>query len=188
MEDRYAMTPTPPRDTADETNGLTVRDVVRLKFGALLFRHAAAAELTVLEARRRMAEARTTTEEAEAECQLRRTLRQAPTEQGRQILGQETEIERLLLEREHLRQQRWRNGLPGAGSPLPALPAAIEWEVSDQQIESLAVKAVTRFSQLPPAEAERAWARWRRELGVRLPPYAAAEVARRAQALRNLAR
>jgi hypothetical protein len=187
MEDRYAMTPTPPRDTADSTNELTVRDVVRLKFGALLFRHAAAAELTVLEARRRMAEARTITEEAETECQLRRTLRQASTDQGRQILGQETEIERLLLEREQLRQQRWMSGLPGAGSPAPALPVAIEWEVSDRQTEALAVKAVTRFSQLPPAEADRAWARWRRELGVRLPPYAAAEVARRAQALRNLA-
>jgi len=182
------MTPTPPRETADETNGLTVRDVVRLKFGALLFRHAAGAELTVLEARRRMAEARITTEEAEAACQLRRTLRQAPAEQARQILGQETEIERLLLEREQLRQQRWMSGLPGADPPSLALPAVIEWEINERQIESLAVKAVTRFSQLPPAEAQRAWARWRRELGVRLPPYAAAEVARRAQELRGLAR
>jgi hypothetical protein len=188
MEDKHAMTPTPPRETADGTNGLTVRDVVRLRFGALLFRHAATAELSVLEARRRMAEARTTTEEAEAECQLRRTLRQAPAEQGRQILGQDTEIERLLLEREQLRQRRWLGVLSSGGPPPSALPAAIEWEISDQQIESLAVKAVTRFSQLPPAEADRAWARWRRELGVRLPPYAAAEVARRAQALRILAR
>jgi hypothetical protein len=177
-----------PAQTLAPAGGLTLVGMVRLKGRAWLTRHAAAATLVILEARRRVAVAGTATEEAEADLQLHRQVRVSGPEAGRTLLGQETEVERLLVERERLRRQR----LPGAldaGVPLtPALPASVEWEIDDRQVEALALKAVTRFAGLLPEEAERAWAAWRRELGLRLPPYAAAEVARRAEALRDLQR
>jgi hypothetical protein len=149
-------------------------------------RHAAAAELTILEARRRVAEARRVTEEAEAEVELRQALQTVSGEQGVEILAPQAQIERLLLEREQLRRQRLQQALSG---PSPAaLPATVEWEISDRQIEAFAVKAVTQFEALPPGEAQQQWLAWRRELELRLPPYAAAEVARRVEQLRQLAR
>jgi hypothetical protein len=149
-------------------------------------RHAASAELTILEARRRVAEARRVTEEAEAEVELRQSLQSLPGEKGVQLLAPQTQIERLLLEREQLRRQRLQQAL--SGPPRAAIPAVVEWDLSDREIEAMAVKAVTEFSRLPAAEAESQWLAWRRELELHLPSYAAQEVARRAEQLRQLAR
>ena len=71
---------------------------------------------------------------------------------------------------------------------MAALPAVVEWEISDREIETLAVKAVSQFGSMAPVEAERSWLNWRRELELRLPPYAAQEVARRAEQLRQMSR
>jgi hypothetical protein len=150
-------------------------------------RHAAAAELTILEARRRVAEAQRITQEAEAEVTLQQALQAAPGEQGVQLLGPQAEIERLLLERERLRRQRLQQALAGGGSLLAGQPAVVEWEISDREIESMAVKAVTQFAGLEPYAAQQAWSAWRRDLELRLPPYAAHEVARRAEQLRQMA-
>jgi hypothetical protein len=190
MDDRRPKTPAwlpAPAPPPPELPRLTLLGVLRLHFQAVLVHHAAAAEVTILGARRQVAESRLATLEAEAELQLRVTVAAVPPEQGREILGREMEVERLLLEREQLRKQRLIGGPSQIPAPL-ALPPAVDWEVSDQQIQALAVKAVTRFAPLPPGEAERAWVLWRRELGLRLPAYAAGEVARRADELRDLAR
>lgn len=145
-------------------------------------------EVRLLAARQRLAEATVDAEDAEDDLALRRNLRQGPVEQRREILGHAAEVERLLLERERFRaERRFGSALPPG--PAPSAPApALDWAISDRQIEVLALRAVTQFQALPPEERERAWAAWRRELGLRLPPYAASEVARRAQALCDLAR
>ena len=147
-----------------------------------------------LEVRRQAAELETVAEEAEAERVLLSAVRQATPEQARRIIGADLETQRLLKERDQLRRERL--GHPAAGLPtVPALappggpePAALEAHVSDQQMEALAVRALTRFSNLPPDEEERRWDEWRRELHVRLPPYAAQEIERRADELRGLGR
>jgi hypothetical protein len=167
--------------------GMSFVGILFRRLSAWRVRHAAAAELTILEARRRLAEARRVTEEAEAEVALRQALQAVPGEQGVRLLAPQAEIERLLLEREQLRRQRLQQALAGpAGAALP--PPPLEWEISDREIETLALKAVTEFGAMPPPEAERAWSQWRRELELHLPPYAAAEVARRAEQLRLMAR
>lgn len=98
---------------------------------------------------------------------------------ARRIIGADLETQRLLKERDQLRRERLSH--PAVGSPtVPALPppsrpepTALEAHVSDQQMEVLALRALTRFSNLPPDEEERRWDEWRRELHARLPPYAA---------------
>jgi hypothetical protein len=171
----------------ERETGLSLSRVLALRWQACLTRSAAEATLVILAARHRVAQAGIATEEVEAELELRREVRAADPEARITILGQETEVERLLLERERLRSQR----LNGAGAvmevPLPA-PTGVEWDIDDRQIEAMAVKAVTRFAALPPAQAAGAWAAWERELKLRLPPYAAAEVLRRVEALRAMAR
>ncbi len=144
-----------------------------------------------LEGRRQAAELALQADEAEAERALLSAVRQATPEQARRIVGADLETERLLLERSRLRRERL--GLPFAAPPAAALPppgepqpATLEVHVSDQQVETLAVRALTRFAALPPAEAERRWEEWRRELHARFPVYAAAEIERRADELRAL--
>jgi hypothetical protein len=160
--------------------------IVFRRLTAWRMRHAAAAELTILEARRRVAEARKLTEEAEADVELRQALNAAPGEQAVQLLAPQTEVQRLLLQHEQLRRQRLYQALP---SPTLADPSpTLEWELSDREIETLAVKAVSQFGAMGPVEAQRAWQEWRQELERRLPPYAAAEVIRRAHALQLMAR
>jgi hypothetical protein len=149
-------------------------------------RHAAAAELTILEARRRVAEAQRLTAEAEAEVQLHQSLQAVSGDEGVQLLAPHAEIERLLLQREGLRRQRLQQAFAGGGM-LRGAQAVVEWEISDREIETLAVKAVTQFSSLDGHAAQQAWLTWRQELELRLPPYAAAEVARRAEQLRQMA-
>ena len=146
-----------------------------------------------LDGRRRLLQGAIEVEELEGELALRRRLRQATPEGARQVLGAEVETQRLLLERERLRRERL-TGSPPASLPAPPAPAPghpgpprLEAHVSDRDVETLALRAVTRFAALEPAEAERQWARWRAELASRLPPYAAAEVARRADELRGMA-
>lgn len=161
-----------------------------------------------LEGRRRVAELTLLVEETEAERILLQTVRQAPPAQARQIVGAALETERLLAERDRLRRERLgssaRAAFPATDS-VSALPApvfqaltssaitssavtssALEVHVSDHQIETLAVRALTRFAGLSPDEADQRWEEWKRELYVRLPPYAAAEVERRADELRGL--
>ena len=150
------------------------------------------ANVRELEGRRQAAELERQAEEAEAERALLASVRQASPEQARRIIGADLETQRLLLEREQLRRERM--GLPPAAPPaalaLPAPgrpgPAALEVHVSDRQVETLALRALTRFAALPPGEAERRWDEWRRELHLRLPPYAAAQVERRVEELREL--
>jgi len=150
-----------------------------------------AAYLRELEGRRQAADLARQADEAEAERALLASVRQASPEQARQIIGADLETQRLLLEREQLRRQRM--GMPP--TPLTALalpapsepdPAALEVHVSERQVETLALRALTRFAALPPSEAERRWEEWRRELHLRLPPYAAAEVEQRVEELREL--
>jgi len=159
----------------------------------------AAAELT---ARRQRAELTLEAEEAEAELRLHRRLQQAPPQAARLILDAEIETQKLLAERDQLRRLRLTGpasppspaALPLPGSPAlapgtsPAGTPALDVHITDQQIESLALRAVTRFSSLEPSEAERMWARWRQELSERLPVYAVQEVTRRAEELRELLR
>lgn len=149
-----------------------------------------AAALRELESQRQAAELALRADEAEAERRLMASVRQAAPEQARRIVGADTETQRLLLERDQLRRQRL--GTPSsatvasASAPAETEPTGLEVHVSDQQVEALAVRALTRFAALPPDEAERRWDEWRRELQVRLPPYAAAEVEARATELRGL--
>jgi hypothetical protein len=188
MLEKQTLVSANSNSSARRVERISLLGLIARRFLAWRTRHVATAELTILEARRRVAEACRVTEEAEAELEMGQFLRAIPGEQGVQILGVQAEMERLQLERERLRRQRLQQGLPTTGATLAALPPAVEWEISDQEIEALAVKAVTHFGALESSEAERAWLTWRRELELRLPPYAAAEVARRAEQLRPLAR
>ena len=152
------------------------------------------AMLRELAGRRQAAELAQHAEEAEAERRLMLSVRQAPPEQARRILGADIETQRLLKERDQLRRERLGTSLPVPS--VPALPApdyvdtdgtgGLEVYVSDRQVETLAVRALTRFSNLPPDEADRQWEAWRQELHVRLPSYAAAQVEARADELRRL--
>lgn len=151
-----------------------------------------AAYMRELEGRRQAADLARQADEAEAERALLASVRRAPPEQARRIIGADLETQRLLLEREQLRRERLGLPLPAPSAALalpaagPMEPAALEVHVSDRQVETLALRALTRFAALPPEEAERRWDEWRRELHVRLPPYAADEVERRADELRDL--
>jgi hypothetical protein len=177
-----------PEPAPDMEGGLTLGRVLQLRVQAWLTGHAAAATVTILAARHQVALAGTASEEAEAELFLRRRLRSSDPSESRTLLGQETETERLLLEREQLRRERLRPGGGATAGEARALPAAAEWAISDQQIEAMAVRAVAHFAQFSGAKAERARALWRTELQQRLPPYAALEVAHRVEALLGLTR
>ena len=154
------------------------------------------AMLKELAFRRQAAELALQAEEAEEERRFLAAVRQAPPEQARRIIGADQETQRLLAERDRLRRERLGTPLPAPAPPVRALPppdpadaggtGALEVHVSDRQIETLAVRALTRFSNLPPDEADRQWEAWRRELHARLPPYAAAQVEARADELREL--
>jgi hypothetical protein len=80
----------------------------------------------------------------------------------------------------------WPQRLTSGARSLPETTRHVEWEISDREVEQLALRAVTRFSRLEPDEAEQAWADWKQELQLRLPPYAAEEAIRRADELRGL--
>jgi hypothetical protein len=101
------------------------------------------------------------------------------------MLQRQDEIERLL---------RAQSTLPTAPPPAALPPAppqgapALETHLTDRQIEVLALRAVSRFAALEPSKAEQEWAHWRGEVERRFPPYAAAEVVRRAAELRTLIR
>jgi hypothetical protein len=62
----------------------------------------------------------------------------------------------------------------------------VEQNVDEREIVRRALQGVIRISQAPAAEAEREEATWRQQLIFDLPPYAAAEVIRRAEQLRTL--
>jgi len=68
----------------------------------------------------------------------------------------------------------------------PALPSPVELEISQKEIEGLALRIVARLSNLPPAEATRLLESWKPELHRRLPSHAAAEVEARVNELRGL--
>jgi len=163
----------------------------------------------VLAAREQLAAEATRVEEAEAELQAQRRLRGVDRGVLREVLGDEAERERLLLERELLRRHRFAGTLPPAVRPAPEppvrlLPAAVddedtgqldrpsantepfEVDITDRQIETLALRAVVRFAKLSGREAEDGWAAWRRELRRRLPAFTADEVASRADELRRM--
>jgi len=171
----------------DDGFGVSLLDLLRLKGRAWLVRHASVAQASILDSRTRVVQAATRAEDAHAELIFRRQLRQAPTAQRTEIAGREGEVERLLRERDGHRRQRLARVSPDGLPALPDSPALVP-DISDRQIEALAVKAVTRFAALPAREAEAAWSAWERELEQRLPPYAAAEVAQRAAELRSLLR
>lgn len=149
-----------------------------------------------LESRRRVAQAARFAEDEEGERQLRQRIRGMDTEQARQLIEKEMEIGAMLLEREVLRFQRQTVPFGGGWEPnaprlLPARPStggSLEVHVSDEQIEALALQALARLGQMDPRDADAAWEDWRTELIRRLPAYAAAEVIRRAERLRTLAR
>jgi hypothetical protein len=193
MDDPRPKTPAGPIVAAPSSPGprrLTLLGVLRRHYQAVLVHHAAAAEVTILQARQQVAEAGLATLDAKTELQLRVSVTAVPPAESREILGGAVEIERLLLEREQFRQQRRLDPLAEAGavSALPSPSAPLDWEISDEQIEALTLRAVTRFAPLSPREAERAWAGWEREARLRLSPYAAQELIRRADCLRGLTR
>lgn len=143
-----------------------------------------------IDGRIRLTRAALEAEELEEELTFQRRLRQATPDRARLILGADVETQRLLLERDQLRRQRTIGAVPAMPSrPAEGGPpgqALLEAHVSDREIETLAVRAVTRFALLEPAEARQEWARWRQELDARFPAYAAEEIASRADELRGL--
>lgn len=163
--------------------GASLFGLLGLRYRAWLTRQSAIPQLQILEARRRVARAATATEEAEAEVEFRREVRSTLRDRSPQLLHQEVQIERLLAERDRVRESRQL----GALADCPALPEpAIEWMISSREIEKEAVQAVTQIRRLVPELQEAAWAQWRQELFLRLPTYAAQEVAQRARHLRDL--
>jgi hypothetical protein len=130
--------------------------------------------------------------ELKADAEARRTVAAFPPHEAQQLLRAQIETERLLLELEALRRQRRAGIAPAVPPPtaVPVLTAAtqpvITPHVSESQSQKLAQRAVVRFANLPPEEAERQWAVWRTEIVNRLPRVAAEEVLNRASQLRAL--
>jgi len=96
---------------------------------------------------------------------------------------------------DHLLQSRKdMKGLLGLPVPhqsegqSPANGPALQVHLSNEQIETLAARAVIRFAQLSGQGAENAWSAWRAELNRRFPQYAAIEISQRAEELREAAR
>lgn len=173
----------PAQEEDEAPRRVSLLSLCRLRYQAWLTRQSALPRLQILEARRRVARAATATEEAEAEVEFRREVRSTLRDQGVRVIQQDVQIERLLTERDRIRHQRQLADL----SDCPSLPdPVIEWAISDREIERQALQAVTQLQRLAPELQEAAWAQWRQELALRLPTYAAVEVARRAAELRDL--
>jgi ferric-dicitrate binding protein FerR (iron transport regulator) len=73
-------------------------------------------------------------------------------------------------------------------SPPPPRRRSLERNLSDNEIEAVAVKAVAMIAGYHRWEQECAWEQWRHDLESRYPPYAAIEIARRAGELWKLLR
>lgn len=191
MNEKHLLLPVPRARQASRAahgplapSGPSLFGTLRLRVAAWFIDQEATAEVKVLDARRRVAEARRATEEAEYERELRWVVRRIPHDQACDLLGRMAEIERRLAEIKAIR----RHGASAVLPPVAALPGAIvEPQIEDEQLDALAVRAVVNLSHLNPDEAERQWAAWRRGLDWYLPPLAAEEVARKAAALRRLA-
>jgi hypothetical protein len=78
----------------------------------------------------------------------------------------------------------WPDSLNTGPPYLPSPPAALEPHVSDREIESLALRLATQSAPWDPAGDRHPPTV--EDLVDRLPPYAAAEVRRRAEELRRL--
>lgn len=152
---------------------LTEREVAEAELQAKRIQRAAAAQVNILAARQLVHSKRWVTAVSEG-----------------QLLQQ-------LVHNQGLARQLREHPTPAANPPDTSKRAKkdptkrdkdpdLDWDVSDEQIEALALKAVLEIRQLPSAEVEQAWECWRRELGLRLPPYVATEVARRAEQLWQL--
>lgn len=163
----------------------------------------------MLSARERLASAAVRAEDALAELDFHRRRRLIPPQQAHRGLTDEVLVERLLLERELIRKHRalgtpakdlaqLREDTEAANRITPGLlgnqstaqPASDSTDsfalhVSDEQIESLALRAAARFSQLRGKEAERAWSAWRSELYKRFAEFTALEIEQRVLALRR---
>jgi hypothetical protein len=202
-------TPTPAQTTArppaPPRPGLL--GVLRLRSQAWLAEHATDSELRVLACRTALTEARSMLEQAqwnarrdaaragreaeeeERELAFRREVEAAGPAAALLVIGRDSEVQRLLVERKRIRQERTAvpaGGNPAAGGDHPPSPPVIEPLVTSQQIERAALRAFAEFSQLLPERAEALWTRWRTEITRRLPAYAAREAIRRADQLRQL--
>jgi hypothetical protein len=143
-------------------------------------------ELRSLSERRQLAQAHLQTEDAEAQVQVRRMVRAASDEEGEQVAAQAVRTERALAEYERIRRGGGV-GHSGYGSASGSLlPASVEWSLSDDQIQTIALKAVRHYGAMPPLQAEREYANWKQQLALWFPPYAAVEIARRADEFWNL--
>lgn len=152
-----------------------------------------------LHARCRLAEATRQAEEAEAEIEFQQTLREADSEEVQQIAEDELARQMLRLGRKLLRHPqnllalharpeltsfRW----PTIEAAPPEPIGTLQTYISDEEIETLALQAVARLGPLKPTEAEETWEQWRQELRRCLPTYAAAEVMRRTEELKQRVR
>jgi len=170
----------------------TLVDLLLARAEAHAIRHAAGTELLVLEARRKVAEARVETEEQELELQFRRRLNALRPEEARRELRDDLDFQRLLLERERVRAQRLdpRGAPPLVRAAEPAsLPAGepprLERDSGELELERLALKAAAHAAGLPPEERDGFWELWKAELARRRPTNVAGEVIRRAEALKR---
>lgn len=115
--------------------------------------------------------------------ELRRQLglRRWAVELKRQTLECGREEQRLDHQMQALSGVRLWPSVLGSNTAVPlALPAPIEPEVTSDQIERIAQKAVKRLS------SEQEWEEWRAGVRGKLPSYAASEVIQRADEIRGL--
>lgn len=99
---------------------------------------------------------------------------------------QEVEAAAASLREQRVSHRHRLRQLAKTGAAAGPHSGAVETEITDQDIEAFALKAVVRLSQVPADQVEAAWEAWRDELVRRLPPFAASEVIRRAEELRQL--
>lgn len=140
-------------DAADQGARRTVEAARQLlEARRLLLEERYRASETELEARARISRAATASEEEEDRLRLHRVVRQTNAGTARQTLGAEIKVEKLLTEREGLRQRRLTGGPDGPPQALPAPPGGVEPHLSDRDIERLALRAVTRIGALPTGQ------------------------------------
>jgi len=142
-------------------------------------RRAAEVEQARLQLRRRRAEAWLATNAVERSVLIQQEIARWGLDVRRALVEQHIAIERLLLERAGMHRQP---------EPPPHQPsvASLREEIDDRQVESLALRAATRFSQLPPETAPTARQAWEEQLRRRFPANVAAEVLRRTAELTEL--
>ena len=162
-------------------------DTAVLESQQRLMEQKASLVLCELNSRTSISHAMLAAEEAQAEVEFTRTIRELPASQARLLLTSSTETERRLAVRSGYRtarsQGRGEKLLPPPSPENASGSALIEVDVSEERIAREALQAVIMISGTPLSERAGKYHTWLRELNRTLPEFAVAEIEERAKVM-----